>query len=115
MIHERKLISTNYVLSNGVKVWKLEGTQVYVLAGSLILGFWVMYKLMDAFDCPLLTSLIIGSLFPLVTTVVLLTLVVDKPSSYLMDWLNWQYARLTKTSLIKIKNKEFFSDGHYTN
>jgi len=100
-------VSTNYTTEKGVTIWRFEGSQVYAFAVALMVGFSVAYYLIAEFKWPMLTSALAGFLFPLLSVVVLLNLVVGKPQGYLTDWLEWQIIQRTKGRLLRVNERQF--------
>ncbi len=87
-------------------VWKFSGIEVYVLAASILNGFLITVFLSRQFQWPIVSSGIVGALSPILTVLVLLKLVVAKPRSYIADWVEFQFIKLTKSSLVQKKYTE---------
>ncbi len=91
----------NAVKEKGVSVWRFTGLEVYIMTASIIFGFLVVTALIGKAAWPLMTSLLLASVIPVSTAVVLLKWVVGKPKTYLRDYLKWKYLKLTQQPLME--------------
>ena len=106
----RKWVSTNYGPESGVTVGPFSGLEVYALVGSMILGFLVLVLLTSKFDWPIMSGVVVAGMCPALTALILLSLVVNKPVTYLKDYIQWSFIKRRKEALLKIKSHENFNE-----
>ena len=71
-------------------IWKFQGNEALWLAASCALAILMFRLLAGRWQWPLLESVVISGIPPVLTAVFLLRLVVGKPPSHAADWLEWQ-------------------------
>lgn len=98
-----RMMPTNYGIEHGLAFWKFSGNALGGFLFSLVLFIGLSVILLNK-GLPLLSAVAISSVIPFTVSLVLVQLVVDKPSYYFVDWFVYNLSRLTGYELPARKN-----------
>ncbi|MEO0510949.1 MAG: hypothetical protein AAF065_13950 [Verrucomicrobiota bacterium] len=99
-------VPTNEGTESQIRIGPFTGAAIYIQAAALFGGFFLLYLLVKEQGWPLLSSALISGILPIITAIVLTRLVINKPDNYLLDWVELQVLRLTKTPLLRVIKKK---------
>jgi len=100
MNETRRWHVTHAATEKSPMVWKLEGNQAMAFGLSIGLALFLFQALGSAFAWSMMRALLVSGTLPVITLIVILSLVRDKPKRHLARWVEWQVLRIRSEELM---------------